>query len=316
MQYFQNKLFKYIVVLTTVAGILLLPMPWRGGAVRQAKADTESAIDWGTKAGATCLEAGAGAYSIICAAVGGILGFLFGGGPSIEDLYKNKEYSDDPKAWTQSEEDLATLQNTILDVIQTGGPDGGPTWESDWYHFTQKQQDLGEHMFQAELFEAALGDNATICPYMADAIAEAFGAKYDPAYEDNANGQFRINNSQPFIMRVKCTLPEDFDYAAYLADPNFNEEVYYALQEPQNNMTGLGQLVAEERQNVIIAQTETADKLLSANGGNHGVIDPVTGEVKTSGGLVNAAGAWVYGPLGSKNRLGDENGKVMTRLKQ
>ena len=238
---------------------------------------------------------GVGAVIGVAIAVIGFILSLFGG-TSIEELYADKELKCDPRARVQAADLFIEMTARIMYFIAHAGPNepgtrGGTTWISDWRHFVQKQQDRGRNLFRYQIYDAALGKNAKICPYLADTIAQVFDAEDNTiTFNGNANEFLRLNSDQDFNTRNACSLAEDFNLEEYLNSDTVDWDTFQKLLEPQNNALGLLFNSLEEANLQTTAEEAFNREDAVANLGFRGVRDPEK-DVVTPGSVLAQIGA-------------------------
>ena len=328
---------KKLFILFIITGILLLPMPGRilhadisdevfidiGGQTYQGTEEIFGGLGEGIGAAIGCsisfIACGIGAT--LGKELGKLIGGLFGGGPDIEQLFQNKEYKEDPRERKVAADLLRKMQNNILTTLRTGGPGGKPTWVTDWRHFVRDQQDDGRAAFRVQIYDAALGKNATICAYLADDIANKFQARpNEETFGGQSNEYYRIDAEQPFNLIAACTLPDTYDHEAYLRGEQFSLDLFLKKLEPQNNSIGLWYLSESEKQHQGEAEARVRRENAVANGGNLGIDGE--GRAGINGTVLNQIGAkaltsnldWYV----SSDEIGevvfDANGRVQAQL--
>ncbi len=235
-----------------------------------------------------------GLVGIVIGAIMIVVGFLLkwlGGRKNYtKELYKvyyRKEYQCDPEVRMDATVLFQAMANRILVTITSGGEispytdpgkgrGGGTTWVRDWQAFVQVKRGEGKKHFQWMLYDAAINPNtATMCPYFAEEIAAAFHATPNVGEINSGgnwvNGYYRIGAEQPFDIRVKCTLPDDFDMNAYSRGDTFSWALYDLLNQPQNNPMGVWLMAVEEEQRQIANNESINREDLVANQGFRGI---------------------------------------------
>lgn len=137
---------------------------------------------------------------------------------------------------------LSKLQEKVLENIRNSGEgiagNGTISFVRDWRELLEGGQYRGENIFRAILADAATGDNATVCPYLREALAKAYNAEstipgFNPA-------KYRLDSLQYFKIENKCTLPDNFNVTDFTKDfRNGGWAVWDKLIEPQNNFFGI-----------------------------------------------------------------------------
>lgn len=129
---------------------------------------------------------------------------------------------------------LTMLSNSLINKIRGSGRDGGPAFVRNWRNFITDAQYRGEDIFKAVLA------STPVCGYLDKNIKDAFGVAANVQISFKGNN-VRVGDLDPFNLRAACTLPSNFDMAAYRNDfaGNGGWEAWSRLMEPQNNYYGL-----------------------------------------------------------------------------
>lgn len=138
---------------------------------------------------------------------------------------------------------MIAMNKNALQVVRTGGRDGGVTFIKNWTNFQTNAQYRGENIFRAEL------STAHLCDYLANDIKKSFGV--DPGTKTPITGQnTRADSLRPFSLSSKCTLPSGFSMENYQKDfaGNGGWNTWMRILEPQNNVYGLTALSLDEIQ--------------------------------------------------------------------
>lgn len=135
---------------------------------------------------------------------------------------------------------MSIMSNTVVNKILTSGRENNtPAFVQDWRDFLGKAQYRGEDQTRATIADAAIGSNATICPYLRNPLTTAFGAgSILPGF--NAF-KYRIDSLQYFNQRNKCTLPAGFNVNTFRNDFSAGGgwAAWDKLIQPQNNFYGV-----------------------------------------------------------------------------
>lgn len=129
---------------------------------------------------------------------------------------------------------LTALSNSLINKIRGSGRDGGPAFVRNWRNFITDAQYRGEDIFKAVLA------STPVCGYLDKNIKDTFGVAANVQISFRGNN-VRVGDLDPFNLRAACTLPSNFDMAAYRNDfaGNGGWEAWSRLMEPQNNYYGL-----------------------------------------------------------------------------
>ncbi|MEK7125229.1 MAG: hypothetical protein AAB864_02490 [Patescibacteria group bacterium] len=122
----------------------------------------------------------------------------------------------------------------ILFAARRGGREGGPAYVRNWRNFQTNAEYRGEAVFRAIL------SNTKLCDYLSKDLKNTFHVQpKDKLSLKNQN--IRVGDFDPFTLRAKCTLPQNFDIAKYQKDftGNGGWAVFERLLQPQNNPYGL-----------------------------------------------------------------------------
>lgn len=144
----------------------------------------------------------------------------------------------------------SVLQEKVLNVVSlksgrdfgNGGyglGSGGASFVQDWRDFSQKAEYRGENVFRGILYDAALGNNATICKYLSGSLKSAFNLKptgllsFLPAkYRTGSLGYFNVENKCTVDPTIKSKFNSSFVQGG-------GWETFTRLLQPNNNITGV-----------------------------------------------------------------------------
>ncbi len=153
-------------------------------------------------------------------------------------MYILKEFGLDIVARFLTRVFLSKMQNGIMGQVLKSGRDGGPAFVQDWRKFLQNAQYRGEDVLRAEVADATLGSNPTVCPYMRSSLAQIFGAQQTVPNFNSSN--YRVDSLQPFKLRNRCSLPTGLDVNSFRNDfSNGGWDAWGKLIQPQNNFYGV-----------------------------------------------------------------------------
>lgn len=129
---------------------------------------------------------------------------------------------------------ITMLSNSLINKIRGSGRDGGPAFVRNWRNFITNAQYRGEDVFKVVLA------STPVCNYLDKNIKDAFRIDGNQKIPLRGNN-IRVGDLDPFNLRAACTLPSNFDMAAYRNDfaGNGGWEAWSRLMEPQNNYYGL-----------------------------------------------------------------------------
>ncbi|MBX4189950.1 hypothetical protein KW791_01480, partial [Candidatus Parcubacteria bacterium] len=121
--------------------------------------------------------------------------------------------------------------DSMLKVVRTGGPNGGPTWVQNWRNFRTEAQYRGEDIFRAML------STTNLCDYFNSDLQKSFGVTQKLSIPSLNT---RTDDLQSYGARAGCTLPKDFKVDKYQEDfaNNGGWDAWNRLLETQNNPYG------------------------------------------------------------------------------
>ncbi len=158
-----------------------------------------------------------------------------------ESTYTEKEVRQTIIARCLARQIMIAMNKNALEVMRTGGRDGGATFIRNWNNFQTNAQYRGENIFRAEL------STTKLCDYLSDDIKKSYGV--DPKKKTPITGQnTRTDSLLPFSLQANCTLPQGFTIDKYNQDfaGNGGWEAFARALEPQNNAWGLNALSQQE----------------------------------------------------------------------
>ena len=158
------------------------------------------------------------------------------------------------------------VTNTITDIIQTQGLDGGIAAATDWsYLQTRRPAEIAQKQWWTLLV------NTDICPEFRDKVLNDLGVPQ--SYRDqppliDASG-FRTDERAPFQLRASCTIPRNFDVTDANADQGGNSGWQYMelLDAPQNNWRKFERMALTEFEELKTARKAEAQTMLGGGGG-------------------------------------------------
>ncbi|HYU65025.1 MAG TPA: hypothetical protein VEK36_02055 [Candidatus Paceibacterota bacterium] len=139
----------------------------------------------------------------------------------------------------------AVLDNTIaamLNTVRTKGRDGGVSWVRNWRNFQLNAEYRGENIFRTILA------NTKLCNYFQQDVRDVFGVT--DKFKQSLQGQnIRSGDADPFTLKARCSLPDNFDVAKYQKDfaGNGGWNRLLQLARPENNFYGALLQSLEER---------------------------------------------------------------------
>lgn len=143
-----------------------------------------------------------------------------------------KEYFRDVISRCIARQALSGLIGRVLTVMQTTGRDGGSVHVQNWRNFQTRAQYRGEAITRSMIYSASL------CPHIRTEVRSLFGATGATAIPGQNT---RVNNLDPFGLRVNCSLPSNFNIDQFRQNPNANGgwEAFLRLAQPQNSLYGV-----------------------------------------------------------------------------
>lgn len=144
----------------------------------------------------------------------------------------SKEYFRDVISRCIARQALSGLIGRVLTVMQTTGRDGGSVHVQNWRNFQTRAQYRGEAITRSMIYSASL------CPHIRTEVRSLFGATGATAIPGQNT---RVNNLDPFALRVNCSLPSNFNIDQFRQNPNANGgwEAFLRLAQPQNSLYGV-----------------------------------------------------------------------------
>ncbi len=157
-----------------------------------------------------------------------------GGAWAQATAYITKEYGLDTVARFVARKFFDIAVGQLRAKIQKGGRKNGPAFVEKWGNFQTNAQYRGEDVFRAILA------NTKTCKYLESDINQIFGVT--SRFRIPLGGQnIRVGDLDPFTLRAKCTLPDNFSVEKYRQDfkGNGGWDAFLRLMQPQNNFYGL-----------------------------------------------------------------------------
>ncbi|OGN17164.1 MAG: hypothetical protein A3C88_00715 [Candidatus Yanofskybacteria bacterium RIFCSPHIGHO2_02_FULL_50_12] len=204
----------------------------------------------------------------------GFLGGLLGStiptddkaGESIVAYMTNRDYQEAVISRCAAWSIMDNLSSNTLNLVRTGGRDGGVTFVENWRNFQTQSQYRGENIFRAML------STTQLCDYFGNDVRQTFGLS--PGQRIELPGQnTRVGSLQPFNTRAGCTLPPDFDMAEYQRDfaGNGGWDTWARIIEPQNNPYGVLFTSLDEISKQRTIEEQADNNQVLANSGYTGV---------------------------------------------
>ena len=187
-------------------------------------------------------------------------------GESIVAYMANRDYQQAVISRCAGWSIMDNMTKNTLDLVRTGGRDGGTTYVKNWLNFQTGSQHRGENVFRAML------STAELCGYFKDDVRSSFGLRPGDRIE-LPNQNTRANSLQTFGQDVGCSLPQNFNMGEYQQDfaGNGGWDTWSQILEPQNNPFSVAFRSQEEIQKQrSLAQSADMAQVI-ANGGHLGV---------------------------------------------
>jgi hypothetical protein len=159
----------------------------------------------------------------------------------------------------------------VNSMMQQQGPFGeGPAWVTSWENLPKQERERAKARFYAILV------NTHICPYMRDQMYAYF--RVPKSYIDakpSLAGSIETDGDDPFILRARCTLPDDFspENAGAITQNSSYLALVDLMNQPQNNPQGFLDMATAELNGMTadLIQARMADA--TSGGGVESIAD-------------------------------------------
>lgn len=185
-----------------------------------------------------------------------ISGLFGGGGPQQVKEVGNqagKEQVEDVVSRCITRQALTRMNRGILDIVRTGGPDGGPAYVRNWRDFTLQSQYRGENVWRGLLYIAVNGTpDSNVDPVLCRHIRESQTFQsLRPSPVPNLiriMPNRRVDSLQEYIVAAKCDPVVDKNYDVFMQDfaAGGGWDTFERLLQPQNNIFGATELTLAE----------------------------------------------------------------------